>query len=576
MVKKENGFIMTKQIIQFIQINNSFGNNYFLPYTSGILQSYLMADEISDHLTFKPFIYIKEDVDTIIQNIGHADILCISCYIWNWKISLEIARRYKQINPRCEIILGGPQIPTDSVRLMEEHSYIDAMIHGEGEETLRETIISNNRIYSGKPRIPITDISVIPSPYISGIFDNLISNHPSDVSFVASWETCRGCPYSCTYCDWGTNSPKLRHFNIDRLEKEMEWFAHNRVELLFSCDSNFGINITDLDIVKKLAELKKQYGFPKTFRACNAKNSNASIFEIEKVLYDNHMSKGASISMQSLSPTVLNNIKRHNIPIEQFFELQKMYMNNGMMTYTELIMALPGETYESFADGIDTLLKHGQHQQINIYNCSMMVNSEMYQPEYRKWHGIKTIEIPLFMAHSGTHDSNDIVEMEEIVIATNTMSVEEWRRTYIFIWAVLCFHFLGITQLMAIFMYGRHGMSYRKFYELLIEFMYSSRSRLLLEELEQTHEVLDQVLEGKGFDQFLLGCGNVSWPMEEASFIYLIQQKEELYDELEMFIETLGIENNNNELYELILYQKSRIVSHEDNNMGITLTHNFK
>ena len=43
--------------------------------------------------------------------------------------------------------------------------------------------------------------------------------------------------------------------------------------------------------------------------------------------------------------------------LEVFHELQTLYNREGVPTFTELIFALPGETYNSFIDGIDKLLE---------------------------------------------------------------------------------------------------------------------------------------------------------------------------------------------------------------------------
>ena len=171
--------------------------------------------------------------------------------------------------------------------------------------------------------------------------------------WVASWETNRGCPFSCAYCYWGRRSQKVRTFSMERLFEEIEWFGQKNISLVFGCDANFGILKRDLDLVKKLVETKNKYGYPPTFRVCNTKNSNDIVFRIEEILHDSHMAKGISMSFQSLTPEVLQNVNRTNIKIDLFHKLQARYLKAGMPTYTEMILALPGETYETFASGLE-------------------------------------------------------------------------------------------------------------------------------------------------------------------------------------------------------------------------------
>src|SRR5947209_2679156 len=47
----------------------------------------------------------------------------------------------------------------------------------------------------------------VASPWLTGLLDpsmELARKHGYRV--VAPWETNRGCPYSCTFCDWGSNT----------------------------------------------------------------------------------------------------------------------------------------------------------------------------------------------------------------------------------------------------------------------------------------------------------------------------------------------------------------------------------
>ena len=56
----------------------------------------------------------------------------------------------------------------------------------------------------------------IPSPFIEGYFDGLVKDNP-DERWIGLWETNRGCPFSCTFCDWGVGfKKKVSKHNIKR------------------------------------------------------------------------------------------------------------------------------------------------------------------------------------------------------------------------------------------------------------------------------------------------------------------------------------------------------------------------
>ena len=67
------------------------------------------------------------------------DIVAFSTYIWNVEMVSELAKLIKIVNPKIEILFGGPEVSFDSKTFLEENEG-DYVIEGEGEETYREFI----------------------------------------------------------------------------------------------------------------------------------------------------------------------------------------------------------------------------------------------------------------------------------------------------------------------------------------------------------------------------------------------------------------------------------------------------
>jgi radical SAM superfamily enzyme YgiQ (UPF0313 family) len=163
-------------------------------------------------------------------------------------------------------------------------------------------------------------------------------------------------------CDWGSAVyAKVRKFPYERLREEIEWFATNKTDLLYGADSNFAMYDAHITLAEDLAKAKQRKGYPKKFRAAYAKNSGERVFQVAKILHDAGMNKGVTLSFQSLNPTTLELVKRSNIKMDNFEQLIKKYNQHSIATYTELIIGLPGETYDTFAAGIDKLLNAGCH-----------------------------------------------------------------------------------------------------------------------------------------------------------------------------------------------------------------------
>ena len=86
----------------------------------------------------------------------------------------------------------------------------------------------NGRTVTNKPSARINDLTILPSPYLDGTFDDLVEKHP-EVEWNCTIETNRGCPYKCSFCDWGSLTySKVKKFELERIFDEFEWvFTHN-------------------------------------------------------------------------------------------------------------------------------------------------------------------------------------------------------------------------------------------------------------------------------------------------------------------------------------------------------------
>ena len=172
-----------------------------------------------------------------------------------------------------------------------------------------------------------------------------------------------------------------------------------KIEYIFVCDANFGIQKRDVEIAKSVARIKGKRAFHKVFSVQNTKNATERAYLTQKIIADAGLNKGVALSMQSLDPTTLNNIKRSNISLESYWELARRFTSDNVETYTDLILPLPGETYESFCAGVNSLIKAGQHNRIQFNNLSILPNAEMGDPEYLEKFGMKVIKSEIINVH---------------------------------------------------------------------------------------------------------------------------------------------------------------------------------
>src|SRR5262249_42218501 len=120
------------------------------------------------------------------------------------------------------------------------------------------------------------------SPYLdqSAYLERLVQARGPGV-FGAVWETNRGCPYSCSFCDWGSNiMSKVRRFDIERVRAEAEWIARMGTQVILLVDANVGILPRDTEIADFLCAAKAKYGYPKSIYYSAAKNNPERSIEI--------------------------------------------------------------------------------------------------------------------------------------------------------------------------------------------------------------------------------------------------------------------------------------------------------
>ena len=544
---------MTKRRIYLAQVNNLFGRHAFLPYSAGAIQAYAQADKsLSENYSFAPLMFMREKICAVVERLHDVDVVGLSCYVWNWEYNKALGEAVKEEFPDALVVMGGPQVPLRSRGFFRRHPYVDVLVHNEGERAfasiLRERLrdrpdysgipglslpVEGNGDHEPRPEVKNDDLGSLPSPYLAGTFDHLL-----DLPFAwsASQETNRGCPYSCAFCDWGSAVfSKVRLFAEERVRAEIDWFGRNHIEVVYGCDANYGMLGRDFGFARELAAARRRHGFPQQFRVAYAKKSNARVFEISQELHAAGLARGVTLSLQSLDDECLTKIGRRNISIQDFRGLVQKYRHQGIATYTELILGLPGETYDSFGDGIEAVLAAGQHEGLLIYPCEVLPNSQLSYPAYRELHGIRTTRMPSPLSYAAK-GSDGIPEYFDVVIETATMSHEDWRRGWMLSWVVQCFHCLNLTQSLAVLLRDRFGLSYRIFYEELLVFFSSHPGSLCGDAYARAVDGLIRGLRGGEMGEQVVGCGETAWHPEEAAFLRLVQQKERLYAELREFL----------------------------------------
>jgi radical SAM superfamily enzyme YgiQ (UPF0313 family) len=511
------------------------------PYSIGLLQAYVQAHAPDPRsYRFLPPLFREAEAAACEDLLRGADVAGFSLYVWNEQRSMAAAMALKAASPGTLIVAGGPQVPDDAAPWMASHPYVDIAVHGEGEAAFLALLEACRQ---GLPRpdwgaVPsiswrdkgvvrtnerigrISDLDSIPSPYLTGVFSGIMAARP-DERWIMLWETNRGCPFSCSFCDWGSaTASKVFRFDMARLEQELEWFAGERGELIFCCDANFGMLPRDVHLARYAAAVKQRTGYPRTISVQNTKNATDRAYEVHRALHGAGMHGGVTLALQSVDAGTLAAVRRDNISLDSFRELQRRFRADGIPTYSDMILALPGESYDSFASGIERVISEGQHTRIQFYNCAILPNAPMAEAGYREEYGLETVPQRLLGDHVPVEEADD-GECIEVVVSTRAMPAADWRRAKLFWWYTDLLFYNRLLNLPFVLIDAASGVGVRALIESVMDA--SGPGFPELERLRQKLDAHAAGIQGGGPEPIASAEWlNVWWPADQWAIIDMV------------------------------------------------------
>jgi radical SAM superfamily enzyme YgiQ (UPF0313 family) len=483
---------MPNKKISLVQPNFQQGpkefNAHYLPYSVGVLWAYVQQfDEIKNYYVLDKMIWRRTNIKETAMSLADSDLIGFSTYVWNKNYNYAIAQEVKKLNPSCILFFGGPEIPITKKDIFQKYPFMNYVIKSEGEITLKNFLLGL-KLNSDLTSIPgllindngtcintgdagrIDNLDCIPSPYLTGVFDKLISE-TREVEWNATLETNRGCPYACTFCDWGSLTyNKVKKFNLERVFAELEWIGKNKCGFVSITDANFGMFVErDNLIADKLLEVQEKYGYPYTFSVAWAKNQKAEVVDIvKKLIKSPKFNQGLTVSVQSMDLDVLENIKRKNLDQHKIEDIFSLCDKNNIPVYTEIILGLPGETLDTWREGFYKLFRANNHVGITILHAQMLENAEMNLLQKKLY---KIEHRPVYDYMSGSYNFDELKESVEVVISTKDMSTEDMLEAHAISWFLNTFHINGLTTYISRFLNKSKGIDYKDFYDKLYEFV---------------------------------------------------------------------------------------------------------
>jgi len=456
----------------------------FVPIGIGYIGTFLKKEIKNAVIELK----LEVDPEKIFSSVDEwkPDVIGLSNYVWNAELSNLICEYAKKINPNTLCILGGPEFPagtgnrkiqnTDKeptydkcLTYLLDRPSVDYFAYTDGEVAFVEIV--NEFINHGcsvklmkqkdnavkgcaaiskdkskllvgeylfrigmKGSVKSEGRDVVPSPYTSGLLDQFL-----DGTFQPAFETARGCPFLCTFCDQGIDESKITAFSTKRLAEEMDYVGEKiskikkGIKTIYIFDSNWGLFQKDIDLADHIAKVMDKYDWPKFIYATTPKSKKENILKIDDKLKNR---VGVGLAMQSMNTDVLKNIKRKNYETWQHIEHIKAIQKRGKTANTELIIPLPGETKETYFDAIKFLMDNGV--MTNTYTLMMLCGAELGRDEAIKKYQMES-KFRILPKQFGEYRDSKVFEVEQVCVSTDTMDFKSYLvcRNYSFVLKVL-------------------------------------------------------------------------------------------------------------------------------------------
>ncbi|MCP4788368.1 MAG: radical SAM protein [Fuerstiella sp.] len=315
------------------------------------------------------------------------DIVGFSCYLWSFPLFAEVAERLANDDPARMLLFGGPSAQPsmlDQAPFHTTRAAIDALIVGEGELTFLELVTRQHRQprniadvrgiaqwdgaeWHQTPKRPLADLNELPSPYVMQLVP------PGGLGVL---QTYRGCPYTCSFCEWGTMESPKRVRTADHLAQEFDAMDSLGVDGALLVDAGLNLNSKAFEQLDKAAQQTDFFRHRKLIsEVYPAKIQDPHIRFLERI--GNPL---VGIGLQSFDNDVLANVERS-------FEESRFITNVQQLTEVarvaiEIIMGLPGDSPEQFRESFHRARSFPCA--LRVYHCCVLPSALMVRspPEH--------------------------------------------------------------------------------------------------------------------------------------------------------------------------------------------------
>lgn len=309
------------------------------------------------------------------------DVIGASAYTWSFPSFVRVAEQHKARRPEATIVFGGPSARPAMFALppyFGRRFAVDALVLGEGERTFASVVELARRDAASLASIPglalpsadgfrttgpaplVERLDDLPSPYALDLVTGPVSAH---------LETFRGCPLSCTFCQWG-EADGNRWFSREYLVREL--LHMKRLGLRQALLVDAGLNLHSrafkaLAAAERETRVLREIGLH--FEIYPSRITDQELQFLQEIKLH-----GIGVGLQSYDKEVLRRLER---PFDEgrFESAVRTLAGLGGDVIVEIILGLPGDTPESFFRTLDRARR--LPCDVRVYHCLVLPDALM-------------------------------------------------------------------------------------------------------------------------------------------------------------------------------------------------------
>lgn len=334
----------------------------YRPFSYGVrrLEATLRSDPSLADVEVHMVESASKDPDYWVDQIARAgaDVVGMSAYVWSFPTFVEAAARAKRQRPDLTIVMGGPAARPAMFSLApftEQARSFDALVTGDGELPMRDLVRLDRRGQAelrGVRGLSLRSLSgwsktAAPLPLV---LDDLPS--PLQMGLVAggrtfALETYRGCPMSCSFCQWGEIDPERTVFSADYVARELEALRARRIPNAQLVDAALNLNARGFRNLAEAERRSRYFADARLFACVYPSHVNDAHLEFlgsiaRPALEIGLQSLDADVLVAAQRPTTEGRFRRVVDDLAALGDLE-----------VEIILGLPGDTPESFRRTLD-------------------------------------------------------------------------------------------------------------------------------------------------------------------------------------------------------------------------------